>query len=92
MSENSKIERSHVQPREGCQKVGPGCDHCYPEARNARFAGGTAINWSPGTPRRRTPVRALTTRHRVLDGYGFGVSIGAPPIRHSLGGSPSAVF
>ncbi|MCW0072999.1 phage Gp37/Gp68 family protein, partial [Burkholderia pseudomallei] len=41
-------------PWEGCQKVGPGCDHCYAEARNARFAGGSAVNWGPGAPRRRT--------------------------------------
>lgn len=56
MSENSKIEwTDHTfNPWEGCQKVGPGCDHCYAEKRNARFAGGTAINWGPGAPRRRT--------------------------------------
>ncbi|BCF88728.1 phage Gp37/Gp68 family protein [Paraburkholderia largidicola] len=56
MSENSKIEwTDHTfNPWEGCQKVGPGCDHCYAEARNARFAGGAAINWGPGAPRRRT--------------------------------------
>lgn len=56
MSENTKIEWcDHTfNPWEGCQKVGPGCDHCYAEARNARFAGGTAINWGPGAPRRRT--------------------------------------
>lgn len=56
MSENSKIEwTDHTfNPWEGCQKVSPGCDHCYAEARNARFAGGTAINWGPGAPRRRT--------------------------------------
>lgn len=41
-------------PWEGCQKVGPGCDHCYAEARNARFGGGQAPNWGPGAPRRRT--------------------------------------
>ena len=41
-------------PWEGCQKVGPGCDHCYAETRNARFGGGTAPNWGPGAPRRRT--------------------------------------
>ncbi len=45
---------STFNPWEGCQKVGPGCDHCYAETRNARFAGGTAINWGPGAPRRRT--------------------------------------
>jgi protein gp37 len=56
MSENSKIEwTDHTfNPWEGCQKVSPGCDHCYAETRNARFAGGTAINWGPGAPRRRT--------------------------------------
>lgn len=56
MSENSKIEwTDHTfNPWEGCQKVGPGCDHCYAETRNARYAGGTAINWGPGAPRRRT--------------------------------------
>ncbi|ABE29873.1 phage Gp37/Gp68 family protein [Paraburkholderia xenovorans LB400] len=56
MSENSKIEwTDHTfNSWEGCQKVSPGCDHCYAEARNARFAGGSAINWGPGAPRRRT--------------------------------------
>jgi len=53
---NSAIEwTDHTfNPWEGCQKVGPGCDHCYAETHNARFAGGTAINWGPGAPRRRT--------------------------------------
>jgi protein gp37 len=41
---------------EGCQKVGPGCDNCYAEARNARFGGGQAVNWGPGAPRRLTSV------------------------------------
>ncbi len=56
MSENSKIEwTDHTfNPWEGCQKVGPGCDHCYAETRNARFGGGQAVNWGPGAPRRRT--------------------------------------
>src|SRR5574337_1305433 len=56
MSENSKIEwTDHTfNPWEGCQKIGPGCDRGYAEARNARFGGGTAINWGPGAPRRRT--------------------------------------
>ena len=56
MSENSKIEWcDHTfNPWEGCQKVGPGCDHCYAETRNARFSGGTAANWGLGAPRRRT--------------------------------------
>lgn len=56
MAENTKIEwTDHTfNPWEGCQKVGQGCDHCYAETRNARFSGGTAINWGPGAPRRRT--------------------------------------
>lgn len=56
MSENSNIEWcDHTwSPWEGCQKVGPGCDHCYAEARNSRFGGGTAVNWGAGAPRRRT--------------------------------------
>ncbi|CAJ3445351.1 Bacteriophage protein gp37 [Burkholderia pseudomallei] len=56
MSKNSKIEWcDHTwSPWEGCQKVGPGCDHCYAEARNIRFGGGKTINWGPGAPRRRT--------------------------------------
>jgi protein gp37 len=56
MSANTTIEWcDHTfNPWEGCQKVSPGCDNCYAEARNARFAGGTAINWGPGAPRRRT--------------------------------------
>jgi protein gp37 len=56
MSENSKIEwTDHTfNPWEGCTKVGPGCDHCYAETRNARYAGGESINWGSGVPRRRT--------------------------------------
>lgn len=56
MSENTKIEwcDATFNPWEGCTKVGPGCDHCYAETRNARYGGGTAINWGPGAPRRRT--------------------------------------
>ena len=56
MGENSAIEwTDHTfNPWEGCQKVGPGCDHCYAETRNARYAGGAAPNWGPGAPRRRT--------------------------------------
>ena len=54
MAENSKIEWTHhtFNPWEGCQRVGPGCDHCYAEARDQRFTGGA--HWGPGAPRRRT--------------------------------------
>lgn len=60
MAENTKIEwADHTfNPWEGCQKVGPGCDHCYAEARNVRFTGGT--NWGPGAPRRRTSAANWT--------------------------------
>lgn len=56
MAENTKIEwTDHTfNPWEGCQKVGPGCDNCYAETRNARFAGGAPVNWGAGAPRRRT--------------------------------------
>lgn len=39
---------------EGCTKVGPGCEHCYAETRNNKFAGG--VNWGPGAPRRLTSI------------------------------------
>lgn len=54
MAENSAIEWcDHTfNPWEGCQKVGPGCDHCYAETRDIRFTGGK--HWGPGAPRRRT--------------------------------------
>lgn len=54
---------------EGCQKVGPGCDNCYAEARNVRFTGGT--NWGPGAPRRRTSAanwRKPITWNRLAEG------------------------
>ena len=56
MVQHTKIEwADHTfNPWEGCQKVGPGCDNCYAETRNARFSGGQAINWGPGAPRRLT--------------------------------------
>lgn len=54
MAENSTIEWcDHTfNPWEGCQKVGPGCDNCYAEARDLRFTGGT--HWGPNAPRRLT--------------------------------------
>lgn len=57
MVENTAIEwpDHSFNPWEGCQKVGPGCDNCYAEARNIRFAGGK--NWGPGAPRRLTSDR-----------------------------------
>lgn len=77
MAENSKIEwTTHTfNPWEGCQKVGPGCDNCYAEARDVRFTGGT--HWGPGAPRRLTskanwakPMKwNRENRDNVLRGY-----------------------
>lgn len=60
MAKKTKIEWADrtFSPWEGCQKVGPGCDHCYAEAGNARYVPkasplrGTAPNWGPGAERR----------------------------------------
>lgn len=53
MAEKSKIEwTDHTfNPWEGCQKVSPGCDNCYAEARDHRFTGGK--HWGPHALRRR---------------------------------------
>lgn len=58
MGDNTNIEWcDHTfNPWEGCQNVGPGCDNCYAENRNARWNKGVAVNWGPGAPRRRTSV------------------------------------
>lgn len=66
MAENTAIEwATHTfNPWEGCQKVGPGCDNCYAEARNLRFSGGQ--NWGPGAPRRLTsPMKLQCYRHEA---------------------------
>lgn len=58
MAENSGIAwtTNTFNPWIGCTKVGPGCDSCYAESWNARFAGSgnAAPNWGAGAPRRRT--------------------------------------
>lgn len=46
---------------EGCTKVGPGCDHCYAEARDIRWHAGS--HWATGAPRRRM---AQHTRNKPL--------------------------
>ncbi|WP_454830674.1 phage Gp37/Gp68 family protein [Paraburkholderia xenovorans] len=63
-------------PWEGCQNVGPGCDHCYAESMNRWLRSGS--NWGPGAPRRtysethwKKPLRwnadaARTGRHRKV--------------------------
>lgn len=53
MAENSNIEwtRHTYNPWIGCQKVGPGCDHCYAETWDARFNG---ARWGVDAERQRT--------------------------------------
>ncbi len=53
MAENSNIEWTHhtYNPWIGCQKVGPGCDHCYAETWDARFNG---ARWGADAERQRT--------------------------------------
>lgn len=53
MAENSKIEwTDHTfNPWVGCQKVGPGCDHCYAEGWAKRSG---LVQWGPGAERRLT--------------------------------------
>ena len=59
MSDKTKIEWTDATFNfwEGCTKVGPGCDHCYAEARSTRFAGGRSVHWGAGAPRRLTSER-----------------------------------
>lgn len=56
MGENSKIEwTTHTfNPWIGCQKVSPGCDHCYAERDNARWKWTAGGEWGPHAERRRT--------------------------------------
>ena len=53
MAENTKIEWANhtFNPWFGCQKVGPGCDHCYAEGWAKRSG---LVQWGPGTDRRRS--------------------------------------
>lgn len=55
MGANSAIEwTDHTfNPWTGCQRVSPGCDHCYAEALSKR-APRTFGSWLPGGPRKRT--------------------------------------
>lgn len=56
MAENSKIEwTTHTfNPWIGCQKVSPGCDHCYAEAMMDKRYG--RVQWGPHGERVRTSV------------------------------------
>lgn len=56
MAENSNIEWTHhtFNPWIGCQKVGPGCDHCYAETWDARGLQQRETRWGPHATRTRT--------------------------------------
>lgn len=63
MGENSGIQWTHhtFNPWVGCQRVSPGCEHCYAEAYDKRVGGGVdpetgkkALRWGPSAPRVRT--------------------------------------
>ncbi|MDP1824926.1 MAG: phage Gp37/Gp68 family protein [Archangium sp.] len=63
MAENSKIAwTTHTfNPWWGCQRVSPGCQHCYAEALDKRVGGGVdpadgvkKTRWGPKAPRLRT--------------------------------------
>lgn len=56
MAENSNIEwtRHTFNPWIGCQKVGPGCDHCYAETWDARGLQQRETRWGPHAARTRT--------------------------------------
>ena len=58
MAENSNIEwTDHTfNPWIGCQKVSPGCDHCYAETWDARGLQQKATRWGPHAARTRTSV------------------------------------
>lgn len=49
MGENSHIEwtKHTFNPHIGCTKVGPGCDHCYAEAWDARGLQQADTRWGP---------------------------------------------
>lgn len=52
----TKIEWTHFSfnPWIGCQKVGPGCDHCYAESWDARGLQQRETRWGPHAARTRT--------------------------------------
>lgn len=62
MGENSGIQwTTHTfNPWVGCQRVSPGCEHCYAEAYDKRVGGAKlpdgskALRWGPKAPRVRT--------------------------------------
>lgn len=79
MTDQTKIEWTDftVNAWEGCQKVGPGCDHCYAEARDIRFTGGS--HWGPGAPRRQVKGGLAKLRKIERDAPTFHAAHGRWP-------------
>lgn len=79
MTQQTKIEWCDftVNFWEGCQKVGPGCDKCYAEARDVRFTGGS--HWGPGAPRRKVKGGIAKLRKINREADAFRSEHGRPP-------------
>lgn len=97
MGENTKIEWAHhtFNPWYGCQKVGPGCDHCYAEGWAKRSG---MVQWGPHAERRRTsesnwrqPIKwnaeaeRLGVRYRVFCSSLADVFDNAVPVQWRIG-------
>ena len=97
MAENSNIEwTDHTfNPWIGCQKVSPGCDHCYAETWDARGLQGQAPRWGAHAARTRTSpanwrkplawnkaAQAAGTRARVFCASLADVFDNHPSIKH----------
>lgn len=65
MAENSNIEwTTHTfNPWIGCQKVGPGCDHCYAEVWDARGMQGHPSRWGAAAKRTKTGASNWSKPH-----------------------------
>lgn len=70
MAENSGIEWTDATVNFwwGCQKVGPGCDHCYAETWDRRTGGD---HWGAKAPRRKIKSAAATLRKIDKGAEGF---------------------
>ena len=71
MADTSKIEwtDSTFNPWIGCDKVGPGCDHCYAEDQDKLWFGGN--QWGPKAPRQRTKTPWAQVRKWQRDADAF---------------------
>lgn len=64
MGKDSSIQWTHhtFNPWIGCQRVSPGCEHCYAEAYDKRVGGAAVVGgekrlrWGPAAPRVRTSL------------------------------------